>query len=1013
MIDTNRMTHSHLGTALRAFAILSVAALLAAVTPAQQMGSIRGVVTDRDFEAPLPGAKVLIIETGQTVETADQGNYVFAQVTAGRYTLVFTKEGYVRQLSTDVVVAPGQLTQVDASLTGDFTDLDEFVVQDILQLSAGSEAALLQLRFESPSLIDSIGSELMSQAGASDAAAALRLVAGATVQNGKFAVVRGLPDRYVSSQINGVRLPSADEKTRAVELDQFPSAVIESIQVSKTFTPDQQADASGGAVDVRLKGIPERDAFLEFSFQNSFNSNVRGRDDFVSYEGGGVGFSGKSHGQRGIQIDNIGGNWTGAVGVEERAAPTDSKWSIATGGSLEIDENVRIGGVASFFYERDSSYYSDGVDDSYWVEDAGGSLVPRTIQGTPQDGDFKTQLFDVRRGTETVQWGGLVAGGVEFFDQLLQVVYLSTHTTEDTAILAQDTRGKEYFFPGYDPTDRNGAGNGPDDRSSAPYLRTETLEYTEREIETLMFSGDHKLALGGVDLGFLEFGDPEFDWTFAQSRADLTQPDKRQFGALWLPPSTNPGAPPFIPAFDIDNEWFPFKPAANFTLGNFQRIYKDIEEESDQYFFNLKFPFETEGGLEGSVRVGMFVDDVDRRFNQETFSNFNDAGASYVAGFDAPWSRVFGTEDHAITESDFDVDYNGDQQIESFYAMLDVPITAQLSVVGGVRFESTETGVEVLPEDNATWFPPGATTPVALNAGDPDANADFSQDDVLPALALLYTPFEDVTVRLSYSETVARQTFRELTPVLQQEFLGGPIFIGNPDLRMASLKNYDVRIDYTPFEGSLFSASFFHKDIEDPIEFVQRLAGFDFTTAVNYPDGELRGFEFEARQRLGELWTPLSGLTVGGNATLIDSEVTLPASEQAVFASPAIQQPRSTRDATAAPESLFNLSLTYDIEATRTRVGVFYTVTGDTLAAGAGENNGNYVPDVYSTRFDNLNVTVSQKLGSWASLKLQAKNLTDPDIETEYRTPDGQRQTKTSFTRGVDYSLSIGGEINF
>ena len=221
-----------------------------ALAAAQQAGSIRGVVYDKEFDTPLPAAQVQILETGQKTATANVGNYVFGQVAPGRYTLIFSREGYVRQVKADVVVQEGKLTDVDVSLAGEFAELDEFVVQDVLQPGAGSETALLNLRFESSALMDSIGSELMSRAGASDAAAALKLVAGASVQDGKFAVIRGLPDRYVSSQMNGVRLPSADESKRAVELDQFPAAVIESIQVSKTFTPDQQGDASGGAVNL-------------------------------------------------------------------------------------------------------------------------------------------------------------------------------------------------------------------------------------------------------------------------------------------------------------------------------------------------------------------------------------------------------------------------------------------------------------------------------------------------------------------------------------------------------------------------------------------------------------------------------------------------------------------------------------------------------------------------------------------------------------------------------------------
>jgi hypothetical protein len=79
------------------------------------------------------------------------------------------------------------------------------------------------------------------------------------------------------------------------------------------------------------------------------------------------------------------------------------------------------------------------------------------------------------------------------------------------------------------------------------------------------------------------------------------------------------------------------------------------------------------------------------------------------------------------------------------------------------------------------------------------------------------------------------------------------VFIGNPDLEMSALDNYDLRLDYTPYEGGLVSLSWFHKDIEDPIEYVQRLAGFNFTTPVNYPEGTLGGVELEVRQDLGQL----------------------------------------------------------------------------------------------------------------------------------------------------------------
>lgn len=984
---------------------------------AQDAGSIRGLVFDEDFDVPLPRAHVTIVETGQTTTTTDQGNFVLSNVPPGRYTLVFSKDGYTRQVRADVVVSSGQLTDVDAQLSGEFTEMEEFVVQD-LQLGAGTEASLLKLRLDSPALIDSISADLMSRAGASDVAGALNLVAGATVEDGKYAVIRGLPDRYVSSQMNGVRLPTADEDKRAVQLDQFPTAVVESIQVSKTFTPDQQGDASGGAVNVVLKGIPD-ETIVQFKAQGSYNSQVKNRSDFLTYQGGGVNRWGKDDGGRDVPelLDPATGlrDFGGAAGVSRGEAPIDYKWSAAGGGKYAFENGIKVGGFASFFYERDSLFYNNGIDDSYWVVNPGDPMTPETSQGTPQEGDFKTKLFNVTKGSESVQWGGLGTLGVEIEDHEIRFTYLYTRTTEDTATLAEDTRGKPYFFPGYDANNPAGIGNEPANRNAAPYIRTETLDYTERTTSTMQLAGRHKLPFPEFgNENIIRFKKPELDWTVAHSTADLYQPDKRQFGSLWLAESLNPGVPPFLPPFVLPAVHRPFKPAANFTLGNFQRVYKEINEESDQYALNLKLPFSNWTGKEGYLKFGLFDDEVKRSFNQDTFSNFNDNAASFQGGFDTFWSSVFPSENHPITEGPpfVDVDYKGEQHISAWYAMIDLPVTSFLNVIGGARFEKTKLGVVNSPEIDATWFPPGAISPIALLPG--DADVDFSQDDVLPSIGIVLQPLPQLTFRASYSETVARQTFKELTPIQQQEFLGSDIFIGNPELRMSALENFDLRLDYTPTEGSLFSVSWFKKKIRDPIEYVQRVASFTFTTPVNYPEGELSGFEFEARQDMGRLWEPLRGLSLGANATLINSEVTLPDDEAAGFDLPNILAPMTTRDMTNAPEFLYNLYLTYDLEFTGTQFALFYTVRGDTLVAGAGQSNGNFVPNVYELEYGTLNLTISQRIGKYVKLDFQAKNLTNPTIEEVYRSKYiGDDVTKTSYTKGIDYSIGLSAEFKF
>jgi outer membrane cobalamin receptor len=972
---------------------------------AEQAGSIRGMVYDKDFDAPMAASQVSIAETGQTVVTTDEGNYVFDQVEPGTYTIVFSKEGYSRQVKSEVVVLPGKMTELDASLSGDFTDMEEVVVQDV-QIGAGSEEALLDLRMESPALMDSVGSELMSQAGASDAASALKLVSGTTVQDGKYAVVRGLPDRYVNSQMNGVRLPSADTDKRAVQLDQFPSAIIESIQVSKTFTPDQQGDASGGAVNVVLKSVPDEFIF-KVDTQTSYNTQVAD-SDFLTSKDGGVNFWGKK--DKGIpseffQPDGGDGIYGDSVGVSQGDAPANYKWSMSAGGKHQINEDVKIGAFGSIFYDRNSSSFDDGIDDSYWVEKPGEPMTPQYSQGSPDQGDFKTSLFDVTKSSEEVSWGRLGVLGLESENHSLSLLYMDTHSTEYETTLAEDTRGKAYYFPGYDRNNPSDPGNQT--RDAAPYLRTETLQYTERTTETLQLHGKHILPDSGITLGeYLTFLSPELDWTISNSSSALDQPDKIQFGSLWLADSYNPGFPPFLPPFTDPAVHRQYKPAANFNIGNLQRIWKDIEEESQQYSTNLKLPFEQWSGDPGYLKFGLFNDQVTREYNQDSFSNSDDNGAEYYGPWESYWSENFPLESHPVIPADIDVDYKGEQDISAWYYMADLPLNSYFNLIGGTRFEKTELSVVNEAEADATWVPPGQTVPFKLNPG--DADVSFEQDDVLPSLGFKFKPVEKITLHGSYSETVARQTFKELSPIQQQEFLGGDVFIGNPELGMSALRNYDLRLDFIPYESGLFSLSYFLKDVTDPIEYVQRNAGFTYTTPVNYPEGQIKGFEIEFRQELGIFNEELKGLSLGANATLIDSEVTLPDDEAAQFDQDDVKAPMSKRDMTNTPEHLYNIFATYDVPSSGTQLALFYTVRGDTLVAGDGVTNQRFIPAIYELEYGTLNFSVAQKLGEKWKLKFQAQNLLDPAVETVYRSKYiDDDETKTSYRKGMMFSISM------
>ena len=989
----------------------------AATGLAQQTGSVRGTVYDADFEAPLPQGKVEIVETEQVVMTGSQGEYALLGVAPGTYTLKFSKVGYTSEVRLDVSVLSGQLTDADVSLRGEFTDLEPFVVEQAILLGGASELGLLNLRFEAPALLDSVGRDLMGRGGVSDAADGLKLVAGATVADDSTAVVRGLPDRYVSSQVNGVRLPSANEDKRAVELDQFSAVVIESIQVSKTFTPDQQGDASGGAVNIVLKSIPD-DPVYSFNGSTSYNTQVTNNRAFIGYDGGGVGAFGREGDSRGPQA--LGENWTGAVGVSPTDAPTDYKFSQAIGGSTVLDSGIKIGGFLSTFYEKDSSFTQNERDDSWWERGAGEGLTPET-EGSPTS-ELTTALFDIERATRSVQWGGVAAGGVEWEDNSVGMRFLYTHTAEDEAIRATDTRGKDYFTnaifgTSYDVNDPANPGNLADNIDLAPYLRSENLQYTERTTSSLQLHGEHKLPFGDWSIGdAFRFKQPELHWTLSSSFAQLDQPDKRLFGQRFTPASYDPASGTIS-----DPVWAPFKPDAAFVLGNLQRIYKKLDEDSLQGAFDLELPFEQWGDLDGSFKFGVFQDRVDRSFDIDSFSNFTLSGSPFTpffGDFGESWAANWGNEDRPISDGTGsfnlaqDVDYEGSIDVSAWYGMVDLPITEEVRVVTGVRVEGTDIGVTLEPEANATWFPQGQFNGSPLEPG--AADVSISQEDTLPSIGLVGQLTDSIDLRLGFSKTIARQTFKEITPVLQQEFLGGPIFIGNPNLQLAGLQNYDFRLDYRPDAGTLFAVSYFFKDIDNPIEYVQRQIGLNFTTPVNYPKGRLSGFEFEARQSMDRYWDALEGLSFGANATFIDSQVELPDFEIADFAGYGYDLTK--RDATNAPEHLFNLYLTYDVPGTGTLLGLFYTVRGDTLVVGDGLANDrlDYVPAVYQEEFDTLNFSVAQQLNEHFSLQFRARNLTNPSINEVYRSDFiDEERLNTSFTRGIEYSLSISANFQF
>ena len=1090
------------GSGLRRHKTCFFVALLSVMTAApfalaQQAGSIRGVVYDDDFDVPLANATVRINETGQEATTSGQGNYVLTGVQPGEYTLVITKQGYARQVESGVTVSPGQVTDdVDARLTGDFTEMQEVVVRE-LRLDAGSEQALLQLRTESPQLLDSIGEDLMSRAGAGDAAEGLELVSGATTTAEGFAAVRGLPPRFVSTQLNGFVLPSANPDSRAVKLSLFPSDIIESIQVSKTFTPDQQGDASGGAVNIVTKSIPEQ-TFLTFSSKVEHNSQRPGGSEFLIDGRGDVPYFGDDTARQ-LSKELVGLSNATQIPAERRPlsatefgtpapqygdAPHQYAWDVSGGVRHEFGPDVRLGGLFTYFWSQDISHDDERINDQYVAvaNELDKGLLPATSTGTrfdvseqtlksfSFDDDVLTSLFDETQSSHEITWGGLGSVGLESEHHQLDLMYFFTRATSSTVTVAEDTRGKLRKFPGHDPSKAVTPGGVDDEgdgfffdldddfRSFAPFRRLETQQYIQRTVHSVQLDGEHSPPWFEDDLGFdgvFKLLPPVFDWHLGWSKSRREEPGTTIFDSKFVPPRT--------PSADGNQV---FVDTGLPDLGAYNVVFRDIVEDSKEYRLNFSQPFEQWSGDEGEIKFGVFDNRTIREFEQNTFRGGatgsdppggpDEASTNTAIELAQPFdgvrlSRAFADPEQfqdlfssptanrpgQLEPSPVDFSVEGQQQIDAWYWMVDAPVTSFFRVIGGARFEDTRLDTTLTPdaESDGIFIDAkelqdaeertgqeilfGRSNQEFLEGVGISPDAEIDQSDILPSLTLVLSPIEGLDLRGAYSETVARPTFRELSPVSQPLFAGATPFVGNPLLEMSSVENYDLRMDYRPEAGSLLSVSYFEKDVKKPIQVIQQAQGSaSLRIPVNFPEGSITGWEFEARQDLGNWFPVLEGLRIGGNATLLDTQVTLRDFEAERLASAGA--PQKTIEMTNAPEELYNAFITYDAKDIGTQLSLFYTFRGDTLVASPGVdliagNAAFVIPAVYEKSHGTLNFTINQKIGDHINLSFSAENLTNPEVETVFRSDfvPGGDVVKTSSSKGIEYSFGISASFKF
>ena len=255
--------------------------LITQIIVAQNKGTVKGLLTDKETNNdPLPFANVFIKGTTIGASTDFDGNYLL-KVSAGNYTIVFSFVGY-ETIEKPITVKAGETITLNQAMgANEGVSLEEVQIQ--ATVSREKETALILEQKKAVSIKTTIGAQELSKKGVSDAAGAVTKTAGVS-KGSKNIVVRGLGDRYNSTTLNGLALPSEDPEYKNISLDFFDTNIIQNIGVNKVFSSDIGGDVGGANIDIVSKELNKK-RIANINISLGGNSQTLTKDNFLTIDG--------------------------------------------------------------------------------------------------------------------------------------------------------------------------------------------------------------------------------------------------------------------------------------------------------------------------------------------------------------------------------------------------------------------------------------------------------------------------------------------------------------------------------------------------------------------------------------------------------------------------------------------------------------------------------------------------------------------------------------------------------
>ena len=932
---------------------------------AQEKGKIIGKVVDSKSGETLIGVNVVIQSTTKGTATDIDGNYTLANLEPDTYAVVFSYVSYTKKIVEGVEVKPGEVTKIDVTLSPDTEQLGEIVVS--ARSVMDNEAALLAKRQKSVAFSNAISTETISQTGAGNAAAALSNISGASVEDGKYAVIRGLGGRYSNAQLNGANMPSAAPDRNAAQMDLFPTDLIDNVEVKKTFTPDQPGSFSGGNINISTKNFPD-DFIFNITTGASINSKSSFENDFLSGPTSNTDWLGYDNGLRDVpdiiadpdveiprsqfarrdselagQLDNISKSFSNQMvpSRDQRNAGFNNDFSFTLGNQLEF-LGKPLGFVLSGTYSRDFEFYDDGVNNQF---------VATAADADGLTNDFS---FNDTKGTETANLGGMAN---------MNYKLSNNHQVGFNFLRNQVGTNQGRYQVGNFPK------NIPSDNV---FFETYTLRYTERNVTSYQVKGKHF---------FPKLNKAKVEWNVSLANATQDEPDFRIF---------------FNDFVDVERPDTTFR-VFNINLGSSNatpptRLFREMDEDNNQFGMDIDIPFDVGLSSDIKFKTGFSFEDKDRTFRERKFdynlngSSFRDSNGDIEAFFSdenvgvtdttASGTFRFGNviRDGSIAQNN----YNGDQEVLAFYGMINIPITERLKFVGGARFESTD--IEIVSQDSTRE--PGI----------------IDIDDVLPSANFIYSITDRMNARFTASQTLARPTFREFAPFQAINFAGGRQLSGNTELTRTLIQNYDLRWEWFTRPGEVVAVSGFFKNFDDPIERVI-VSNNDQETFQNVPTATVKGIELEFRKRLDLISDAFKNFVVGTNIAVIDSDVDVPERELEFAEGFDIDD---TRPLQGQSDFLVNSVLSYQNPKSGTVFSISHNRFGERLVnVGLGGT-----PNIFEQGRNEVFVMVKQNFFQTLSAKFSISNLLNAPIETA-QTFKGQEFVDSRIEIGRTFKFSV------